>query len=976
MTAYSDACALLQQVMVRSSGPDDRRKLEAVVSGAPQADIEEYILIFFEQRNTYANRIIELRNTDLSYQYADGKALPDRPRDRYSADQEPFSPVSGDEEYNGEPVAGLVPPQDDGRPSVSDQRRSPTLPRAQIPPRRQSLRPWAFRDLNKHAQNPSAVHSQPVREESNASDQITEPSVNLKPPVFRQYLPPPLSPRRPLSPAPPTIKTTEKLADPIVPPEPSDKPCQPHHARQDTAESTSWLDTIDESGKSSSSSVHSRTSSVGVRRKRIRAASGATEAEFDAALDAAVEAAYDDGFEIASDNEEEEQLMLDPEYHMREPEFVSDARRNDELAKEKVHEAEREAAIAAAKEHEKKQRLGDGLVARNSIDMEYGDDEADEEERMWEEMTNGYIMDDSEYDLQSKSALPRQSDSSGFSGRTWASSLGSNPTTAGTSLSTVAEAPGLPSMAAQLQGKTLPPPSHPPPSVALPAPPQKTVASPPMQPPNNTGSRPTSMGSTSTPGVRDRRLSGREVKELKIETDSKILSTSISTGSKTLSPSVTSPMVPIQALTEPPKSASATTDSQEILPSLAFNPTLTLQTHTSKDSSPLPGVSPADLTPNTMPATLELTKVTTADSEESVISVPDSPGRFTRPTTSSGTLKKNFSSTSLKKLLSAPGSDTLEASFKAPTAGALGTKQQRRMPSVAVPSLPTPIGPNFTIDGLQTGGIHLFESEIHSPHSPGSPNPLATNAPLPLEPCPEPTLLRPFWFLRCIYQTIAHPRGGYISNRLFVPRDIWLVKNVKLKNVEEKMSTCDFLSSALLKLAKVDTLDAGAVLEGMQSFENIMDQAQISLSKKLGSEVGLVGISWLSKGSNIGEEATSNPETLASKSGNTSSRYALFSRVKLRSKNPLGPAFNPATMATISKDGVKEPPTMTSLPMTSIPNPPSSKRNLSQVKCAGPNSNYMAALARLCDAVQILGKPIGIFYINSRLFCLLLTPMF
>ena len=32
MTAYGDACALLQQVMVRSSGPDDRKKLEAVVS--------------------------------------------------------------------------------------------------------------------------------------------------------------------------------------------------------------------------------------------------------------------------------------------------------------------------------------------------------------------------------------------------------------------------------------------------------------------------------------------------------------------------------------------------------------------------------------------------------------------------------------------------------------------------------------------------------------------------------------------------------------------------------------------------------------------------------------------------------------------------------------------------------------------------------------------------------------------------------
>jgi hypothetical protein len=32
MQAYSEACALLQQVMLRSSGDEDKRKLEAIVS--------------------------------------------------------------------------------------------------------------------------------------------------------------------------------------------------------------------------------------------------------------------------------------------------------------------------------------------------------------------------------------------------------------------------------------------------------------------------------------------------------------------------------------------------------------------------------------------------------------------------------------------------------------------------------------------------------------------------------------------------------------------------------------------------------------------------------------------------------------------------------------------------------------------------------------------------------------------------------
>jgi len=35
MQAYSEACALLQQVMIRSSGDEDRRKLEAIVNSSP-----------------------------------------------------------------------------------------------------------------------------------------------------------------------------------------------------------------------------------------------------------------------------------------------------------------------------------------------------------------------------------------------------------------------------------------------------------------------------------------------------------------------------------------------------------------------------------------------------------------------------------------------------------------------------------------------------------------------------------------------------------------------------------------------------------------------------------------------------------------------------------------------------------------------------------------------------------------------------
>ncbi|EOD48948.1 putative mit domain-containing protein [Neofusicoccum parvum UCRNP2] len=143
--------------------------------------------------------------------------------------------------------------------------------------------------------------------------------------------------------------------------------------------------------------------------------------------------------------------------------------------------------------------------------------------------------------------------------------------------------------------------------------------------------------------------------------------------------------------------------------------------------------------------------------------------------------------------------------------------------------------------------MHLFEADIHSPYSPGSPNPLAINAPIPLEPCPESYLLRPFWLMRCFYQTLAHPRGGYLSTKLFIPRDIWNVKGVKIKSVEEKISNCDLLTAALLKLGKVDTLDADAILEEMQALELVLDQVQSNLIKKLGSDVGTGGVSSMFK---------------------------------------------------------------------------------------------------------------------------------
>lgn len=924
---------------------------------------------------------------EVSYRSLAGKALPAPPRERDSPYEETsFSaPDDWSEDLSRSSTATVRPGS--RQPSTTGVQDAASIPKLH-PPRQQSLphSPYRAEDrillASEMAQSLQAPrfnvedkileasemafkqqqrHPQ-KRPEINTKDILSQNTRNLDSFRHQKNMPPLPSPRRPLSPVPsaelsssppeeppfshPPFSSTYLIELPTSSPHRSSRPSREddpaqrsHHVRQDTAESTSWLDTIDESGGSSSESVHSRTSSIGLRRKRIRAASGLTEAAFDAALDAAVEAAYDEGFE--PDDEDDDQPIRNMGTRFGERGYMSDARRNVEIAKEMVREAEIEAALLVTKERAKR-RTQERLARRDSTDLESQDDETDEEERMLEEMTRDYIMDDSEYDLQSKSALPRQSDSSGFSGRTWGSSIGSNPATAGTSLSTVAEASHASLSTAQLPSNPLPPPSHPPPAGALPPPPASSMATNLTQDTNGKQPGPLTMAAKAPPGVRERRLSGTHAAQLKIETYAAPAVQNEAALRNGLPQFGGSPAIPAHLSGELPL---APMDDQQI-PSLTR--TLSNSAHHQLARTEFPSSSEATLAEsaasidaNSAAAfTSGLTKVTSLDGEGGQ---PHSPGRFGARTLG---LRKNFSSSSLKnKSFNGVSHDPLD------TSPMILTAMQRKGP----PVLSVTSTSNVVNDRLPADGIYLFESDIHSPITPGLPNLGVTNPPLPLEPCPELPFLRPFWFLRCIYQTIAHPRGGYISTRLFIPSSIWRVKNVKLKSVDEKVSACDLLSAALSKLAKVDAVDADAVLEEMQFLESVMEQVQSNLSKKLGSEVGVLGTSSLFKGSSATDDGSFHTDTSVSKSLNTHSKSYLSSWRKLRSKTS-GPGVIPNASANMLRDGSKDGPTLESLPMTSLPDPKFPKRDLSLIHYGGPNSNYMAALARLCDAAQVLGR--------------------
>ncbi|KAK5169952.1 hypothetical protein LTR04_005466 [Oleoguttula sp. CCFEE 6159] len=934
--AYGGACKLLQEVMDRSSGDEDKRKLDAI-------------------RVTYTARMEELRQLDPLYESSPvEKVLPARPMSDESLGAGVRSYPSNADQVHDEQDSVDVADHESGSQLAASSRldRAPVL---------DSL-PQAVREAEGPPSRGELSFLGPLWERSRSPSWETSVERGVGVPTDTHCMPPILSPRPLASLSPPE----DEISTHQNPKSRQEESSQQHSRVSSNEASVSWLDTIDESGSSCTSDIGSTSSHDGlhiatrdgVHRKHLCTTSEETQSEFDNALDAAIEAAYDANMDFY----EGEDAFVPP---ISTATTAGDTNgvpcNHDDAWTDDIHWLERERRIREAKERARQQLLQREQHYESRMDGKNEDQMsgAVDEERTLDDITQDYILNGFDFDLQSKSALPRQSDSSssGYSRSTWESSSNSHRTTAGTSLSTVAEHPLLASRVSQPPTK-LPPPvsippdllpltfgpaTHPPPTGALPIPPSVTVA------PSTT--------------VRGRRLPGQNPKQLKIET----------------------------ALSPPPGvRASMTAPAPKALPSLPkedtargmlepqgmFEPTFAITGSTAPEdvfrvpgapasqgnslsvSQPTSAVNGPSTASTVSPATPGLMLVASQDSSMPPISRSDSPNdpqsRF-RPQ-----IRKNKSSLSVRNktmsISSPEGSDmSLSAGAGTPMSSTFSAFQARRAPLASIGMHPaaTPAMSTFAIDGLPVGGMYLFESDIHSPTTPGSPNPLAVNAPVPLEPCPEAYLLRPFWLMRALYQTIAHPRGGYLSTKLFVPRDIWKVKGVKIKAVDEKISACDLLTAALLKVGSVDDKDADAVLDELQSFEHVMDQVQISLNRKLRSEVGAQGLSSLFRDSASAttDSSQQGTETPAQKPSTTSSTKSyLSSWRRLRSKN------SGVGLGSLSagKDVSKEALTMPSLPMTSLPMVHFAEREARNIVCEGPYANYMSALARLFDAVQIL----------------------
>lgn len=679
-----------------------------------------------------------------------------------------------------------------------------------------------------------------------------------------------------------------------------------------------------------------------------RSPTSETEVEFDAALDAAVEAAYMEGYEpIRMDEFEKHAKRISHRFSLARNSQAFSA------TEEKVN-AEREAKLHAARAHVLEHRIEPPKpVAALPVLQPYTEEE-EEEERILDHFNSLHNRQQSTTDTTGSVQTGRQSDSSAFSGQTWGSSAASSLTTA-PALSTVEENPHL----RHGRQKSLPPLRQRSASINV-----DNVSAHAWE-----ESNPLSLQSIPlSPTVRERRLSrDKAAKALKIATprgadEYQFLNPSSMESSQPINfhesqaPTRTAPTAPA------PSGFLAPENSRK-----GFN-------IASPFPSPLPTQGFNQVV--TEPPSNELQQPSTAASasEDNARPPSESPQRSLLRSTAPPPLKQSASSLSLRNyshsqsLVPSP-SEHLDPSPSTPISFAFNTLST---PARGGPMAPmnTPANFSFQPNILQqqaplTDAQQIFDSDLHSPDQPGLPNVEARDAPTQLEPCPESTLLRPYWLMRCFYQTLAHSRGGYISQKLFIPRDVWKAKNVKLKSVEEKISACDLLTAALQKLGTVDTYDADAVLEEMQAFENVLDQAQSSLSKKLGGEVGVQNISLLFKdapsvtspGGASSIDSASQAGDHTSGSGSRSSSKGYFSSFrKLRGKTSTANLAGTAVQPRDSGSGS----TMSTVPMTSTTAVSSRGYGRHQAypdaKFIGPNGSYMGALARLCDAVQVLDQ--------------------
>eukprot|EP01137_Pigoraptor_chileana_P031322 Opistho-2@18995 len=93
---------------------------------------------------------------------------------------------------------------------------------------------------------------------------------------------------------------------------------------------------------------------------------------------------------------------------------------------------------------------------------------------------------------------------------------------------------------------------------------------------------------------------------------------------------------------------------------------------------------------------------------------------------------------------------------------------------------------------------------------------------------------KPYWLMRVLLRTMV--TGGYMTPKIYVPRQVWFQTGVKLSSVSAKFMCCDTVLLYLLKLEKENIREKGGwnqLERELDELCGVLDKLQNNLSHKL-----------------------------------------------------------------------------------------------------------------------------------------------
>ncbi|KAK9696375.1 hypothetical protein K7432_012504 [Basidiobolus ranarum] len=134
-------------------------------------------------------------------------------------------------------------------------------------------------------------------------------------------------------------------------------------------------------------------------------------------------------------------------------------------------------------------------------------------------------------------------------------------------------------------------------------------------------------------------------------------------------------------------------------------------------------------------------------------------------------------------------------------------------------------------------GLTLFDIVLEEPQEGASL----------LEQSPQKLELQPFWLMRCFERSMVS--GGFISNKMYIPRSLWYQSGARLSAIEAKISACELITATLYNMAlslgqnipptsttpatHFKELDIVILLKELESFDTVLYSVQNNLAKKL-----------------------------------------------------------------------------------------------------------------------------------------------